>query len=195
MKASSPREHGLVAFLSFPEEIPDNLTCRLNDMQIEKGTVVSLNYILSDSTGEILEKSNFPVSYLHGGYHDEMFPKVEEELNHKEAGHRCLVVMEPEDAFGEYDSDLVRVEARSRFPEDVVVGMKFEGGEEESDNVRIYTVTDIAEDKVVVDGNHPLAGQSVRFECEVTDVRPATAEELAHGHAHGPHGHGHGHEH
>jgi FKBP-type peptidyl-prolyl cis-trans isomerase SlyD len=69
--------------------------------------------------------------------------------------------------------------------------MQFEGGEEGSDDALIYTVTDIADDKVVVDGNHPLAGITLRFDCTVTEVRPATAEELAHGHVHGAHGHEH----
>src|SRR5688500_4724765 len=164
-------------------------------MRIGKDTVVSLNYVLSDVTGQDLEEYPSPVSYLHGGYNDEMFPKVEEELDRREVGYTCSVVMEPENAFGEYDAELVRVESRDLFPDDVTVGMKFEGGVEESDEVMIYTVTDIADDKVVVDGNHPLAGQTVRFDCKVTDVRPATAEEVAHGHAHGPHGHAHGHEH
>jgi FKBP-type peptidyl-prolyl cis-trans isomerase SlyD len=106
-------------------------------------------------------------------------------------GYSCSVVMEPDNTFGEYDSELVRVESRELFPEDVTVGMQFEGGQEGSDDTLIYTVTDIAEDKVVVDGNHPLAGMTLRFDCTVTGVRPATTEELSHGHAHGPHGHGH----
>ena len=165
-------------------------------MRIEKDMVVSISYELSDLEGEILEKSTFPVSYLHGGYGDEMFAKVEEELEHKEIGHQCSVLLEPENAFGEYDAELVRVESRDLFPEDVSVGMKFEGREEESGEMLIYTVTDIADDKIAVDGNHPLAGKTVRFDCKVIEVRPATAEELAHGHVHGPHGHEHhGHHH
>jgi FKBP-type peptidyl-prolyl cis-trans isomerase SlyD len=116
---------------------------------------------------------------------------VEENLQSKEVGYSCSVLMEPENTFGEYDSDLVRVEPRSLFPDNVEVGMQFEGGEEGSDDALIYTVTDIAEDKVVVDGNHPLAGITLRFDCTVTEVRPATAEELAHGHVHGAHGHEH----
>ena len=92
----------------------------------------------------------------------------------KEVGYSCSVVMEPDNTFGEYDSELVRVEPRELFPEDVKVGMQFEGGQEGSDDTLIYTVTDIAEDKVVVDGNHPLAGMTLRFDCTVTGVRPAT---------------------
>ncbi|SFO04748.1 FKBP-type peptidyl-prolyl cis-trans isomerase [Nitrosospira briensis] len=159
-------------------------------MRIEKDTVVSLNYELSDLTGKVMEKPSEPVSYLHGGY-DGIFPIVEEKLHSQEVGYSCSVLMEPENTFGEYDSQLVRVEPRALFPDDVTVGMQFEGGEEGSDDAMIYTVTDIAEDKVVVDGNHPLAGVTLRFDCTVTEVRPATAEELSHGHVHGAHGHEH----
>ena len=160
-------------------------------MRIVKNTVVSLSYELSDSTGKILEKAGSPITYLHGGY-DGIFPMVEEALHNKEIGHICLVYMEPANTFGEYDSDLVRMEPRDAFPDDIVVGMQFEGDDEEdSDDVIIFTVTDIADDKVVVDGNHPLAGMTLRFDCTVTDVRSATAEELSHGHVHGAHGHEH----
>ncbi|SHL18306.1 FKBP-type peptidyl prolyl cis-trans isomerase /Apo-metallochaperone SlyD [Nitrosospira sp. Nsp11] len=159
-------------------------------MRIEKDSVVSLNYKLSDLAGKIMEEPDAPISYLHGGY-DGIFPMVEEELHSKEVGYSCSVLMEPENTFGEYDSDLVRVEPRDLFPDNVTVGMQFEGGEEGSDDAFIYTVTDIAEDKVVVDGNHPFAGVTLRFDCTVTAVRPATSEELAHGHVHGAHGHEH----
>ena len=157
-------------------------------MRIVKNTVVSLSYELSDSTGKILEKAGSPITYLHGGY-DGIFPMVEEALHNKEIGHICLVYMEPANTFGEYDSDLVRMEPRDAFPDDIVVGMQFEGGDEDdSDDVIIFTVTDIADDKVVVDGNHPLAGMTLRFNCTVTDVRSATAEEISHGHIHDAHG-------
>ena len=159
-------------------------------MLIEKDTVVSLHYELSDLAGKVMEKPSSPISYLHGGY-DGIFPMVEEELQSKEVGYSCSVFMEPENTFGEYDSQLVRLEPRDVFPDDIVVGMQFEGGEEDSDEILIFTITDIAEDKVVVDGNHPLAGMTLRFDCTVTAVRPATAEELSHGHVHGAHGHEH----
>ncbi|HET7060812.1 MAG TPA: peptidylprolyl isomerase [Nitrosospira sp.] len=161
-------------------------------MRIEKDTVVSLDYKLYDMMGKVVEESGEPVSYLHGGY-DAIFPAVEEQLNDKEVGYSCSVLMEPEDSFGEYDSELVRVESRELFPDNIAVGMQFEGTQEGSDDTLIYTVTDIAEDKVVVDGNHPLAGVGLRFDCTVTAVRPATPDEVSHGHAHGPDGHGHDH--
>ena len=159
-------------------------------MQIAQDTVVSISYELYDADGNLIEKTDEPVSYLHGGY-DGIFPLVEAALNGKKAGEDCRLSLAPEDAFGEYESDLVRVEPKALFPGNVAVGMQFEGGAEDSDDVLLYTVTDIADDKVVVDGNHPLAGQTLDFFCTVTEVRAATDDEIMHGHAHGPHGHHH----
>ena len=158
-------------------------------MQIAKNTVVSLTYKLTGTDGNLIEETEQPISYLHGGYQG-IFPGVEKALDGQQSGYRCDVKLEPEDAFGEYEAGLVRVEARNLFPPNVKVGMQFEGSAE-SGETRVYTVTDIADDKIVVDGNHPLAGQAVVFSCVVTDVRPASAEEVTHGHVHGPHGHHH----
>jgi len=145
--------------------------------------VVSINYVLLDSTGNAMEKTESPVSYLHGGF-DEIFPIVEETLQNKEIGYSCSILMSPEDHFGEYDSNLVRIEPRNTFPDNIKVGMQFEGEEENSRITLIYTITDITEDKVIVDGNHPLAGMTLHFDCTVTGVRPATEEEISHGHVH-----------
>jgi FKBP-type peptidyl-prolyl cis-trans isomerase SlyD len=159
-------------------------------LQIAKDTVVSLTYRLLAGDGNVIERTEQPISYLHGGYQG-IFPLVEAALAGKSAGDRCEVRLEPEDAFGDYEAGLVRVEARRLFPPNLKIGMQFEGSSDESGDTRIYTVTDIAEDKVVVDGNHPLAGQTVVFSCVVTEVRAASAEEIAHGHVHGAHGHAH----
>lgn len=159
-------------------------------MNVARNTVVSLTYELFDAQGKLIERSDEPVTYLHGGYMG-IFPRVEEALEGKQPGDRCTVRMEPEDAFGEYDAELVRVEERELFPAELKVGMRFEGRREGSQEATLFTVTDVAEDKVVVDGNHPLAGMALRFECHVTGVREATDEEVAHGHVHGPHGHHH----
>ncbi len=154
-------------------------------MKIAKDTVVSLNYELFDSAGELLEQVETPISYLHGGY-DGIFPLVEEALHGKSVGDKCSVTMEPDDAFGEYDHALVEVEARSSFPKDVAVGMQFEGGPEDADDddYLLFTVVEVTDEEVTVDGNHPLAGKTLTFNCTVTEVRPATAEELEHGHVH-----------
>ncbi len=161
-------------------------------MKVAKDTVVSVNYVLTDKEGTLLEKSSGPISYLHGGY-DGIFPLVEERLHGMDVGERCVVDMEPEDAFGEYDHDLVRVEPRNLFPPDVKVGMQFEGGAEGADDedYMLFTVVEISGEEVTVDGNHPLAGKALKFDCTVTGVRPATADEIHHGHVHGEGGHPH----
>ena len=159
-------------------------------MQVTKDTVVTLTYELLDADGELIESSDAPIAYLHGGY-DGIFPLVERALAGKTVGEQCRVRLEPEDAFGDYDAELVRLEPREKFPGNLEVGMRFEGRGEESGATVIYTVTDVAEDKVVVDGNHPLAGQTLQFSCTVTGVRAATEEELAHGHVHAEGSHQH----
>lgn len=161
-------------------------------MKIVKNTVVTVDYKLSDAQDNLIEESREPMVYLHGGYENTL-PKIEEALDGKEAGFKTTIQVEPEDAFGEYDAELVKVEPRNRLPNPLEVGMQFEGmpdGEEEEDSV-IFTVTDIADDKVVLDGNHPLAGMALRFTLAVTEVREATPEEIAHGHVHGAHGYHH----
>ena len=159
-------------------------------MQIAMNTVVSITYELSDVDGNILESTSEPVTYLHGGY-DNIFPKVEEELHGKTVGDTLTLALEPADAFGDYDEELVQIEPVSAFPTDKLeVGMQFEG-EDPTGDVVLYTITDIGDGKVVVDGNHPWAGERVNFRCSVTDVRAATQEEINHGHVHGPGGHHH----
>ena len=158
---------------------------KLAEMKIAKDTVVTLRYELFDSSGDLLEKIEAPISYLHGGY-DGIFPLVEEALHGKSVGDQISVTMQPEEAFGEYEHDLVEVEARSAFPKDVAVGMQFEGGPEDADDedTLLFTVIDVTDDEVTVDGNHPLAGKTLTFNCIVTGVRPASATELEHGHVH-----------
>jgi len=159
-------------------------------MQVDRNTVVSITFELLEPEGRMIEKAEAPIDYLHGGYGG-IFPLVEQALSGKAAGDTCRVRLEPEDAFGEYDAQLVHLEPRSKFPENVAVGMQFEGRGTETGNLLIYTVTDVAAEQVVVDGNHPLAGRALDFVCTVTAVRAATSEEMSHGHVHGDGGHHH----
>lgn len=160
-------------------------------MLIARNSVVTLNYRVIDSDGKLVDEGENPLVYLHGGYGG-IFDRIEEELQGKGAGDRLVVKLQPEDAFGEYDAELVNIESRKLFPEDIEVGMQFERGAEddESDDM-LFIITDITDDKVVVDGNHPLAGVALVFECTVAEVRAGTDEEVTHGHAHGPSGHHH----
>jgi FKBP-type peptidyl-prolyl cis-trans isomerase SlyD len=154
-------------------------------MPIDRGKVVTLAYELRDCDGEVLEGGHAEMAYLHGGFGG-IFPKVEEALEGKDVGHEVDITLEPEDAFGDYDAELLRVEPRARFPAEVEVGMQFEGVPGDDDEAaHIYTVTDVAADAVVVDGNHPYAGERLWFKCSVKGVRAATREELQHGHVHG----------
>jgi FKBP-type peptidyl-prolyl cis-trans isomerase SlyD len=161
-------------------------------LQITKDCVVTFSYKLFTLQGDVIEETELghSAAYLHGGYNG-IFPRVETAMEGKGVGDEVHVTLEPEDAFGDYDAELVRMEPAHLFPEDVRVGMQFEGATEDGSHQLIYTVTDLAEGKVVLDGNHPLAGQGLRVQCRVEDVRQATSEEIAHGHSHGEGGHEH----
>ena len=155
------------------------------NMQVVKNTVVTLDYNVTDPDGELVDAGKEPLVYLHGGY-DDIFPMIEEALQGKKIGESVVVKMQPDDAFGEYDADLIQIEPRKSFPKELQVGMQFEGLPEggDEDEVMIYRVTEVADDRVVLDGNHPLAGMALIFTCTVTAVRPASVEEIEHGHIH-----------
>jgi FKBP-type peptidyl-prolyl cis-trans isomerase SlyD len=159
-------------------------------MQIAKDTIVTLDYKVTDPDGNVIDEGARPLVYLHGGY-DGIFATLEEALHGKNTGDKLELKLQPEEAFGDYDESLLRVESLSMFPEGIEVGMQFERASEEGEDDMVYTITDIEGDKVVVDGNHPLAGTALVFSCTVSAVRPATAEEVTHGHAHGPDDHHH----
>jgi FKBP-type peptidyl-prolyl cis-trans isomerase SlyD len=149
-------------------------------LRISKNTVVSLDVVLADIWGSTIERSDEPLQYLHGGYGN-IFPAAEAALEGKSVKDRVEVRLEPEEAFGDYDENLLRVEERSRFPDALEVGMRFEGEPGGADEDRIFTVTDIAEDKVVLDANHPLAGMALKLSCTVVGVRAATESEIEKG--------------
>jgi len=158
-------------------------------MNIGKDTVVTIDYQLLDAQGTLIE-SEQGIAYLHGG-HGGVLPALERAMEGAAVGQTVRARLSPEDSFGDYDAERVRTEPRNAFPPDVQAGMQFAGTPEGSEEMTVYTVTNVTSDTVVVDGNHPLAGQTVEFAVTVREVRAATAEELDHGHAHGPGGHHH----
>ena len=157
-------------------------------MNVFANTVVTITFKLFDASNKLVDEAGEPVTYLHGG-HSGIFPKIEEALNFKKVGESISVTLEPADAFGDYDAEMVRVEPISNLPSDVTVGGHLVA-EQDGQEV-VWRVTDIADGKAVLDANHELAGQRLRFDCTVLDIRPATQEEIAHGHVHGAHGHHH----
>ena len=158
--------------------------------QIAINSVVTLNYTVRDTDGAVIDDGEHPLVYLHGGY-DGIFPVLEETLHAKKVGDVLQIKLLPEEAFGDYDEELILVEDAKLFPENIEVGMSFERVSEDGEEEVVYRVTDIADGKVVVDGNHPLAGVALVFDVTVAEVRPATTEEINHGHVHGAGGHHH----
>ncbi|OPH37985.1 FKBP-type peptidyl-prolyl cis-trans isomerase slyD [Moraxella lacunata] len=152
---------------------------------IANDTVVRFNYTLTNSDGDVLDKSNGePLAYLHG--HHNIIPGLEAQMKGKGAGDKFTVTVAPEDAYGEYLAEAVQEVPRANFQgvENIEVGMQFQSQTDDG-HVMLVTVKDVNDDVVVVDGNHPLAGVTLTFDVEVVDVREATADEIAHGHAHG----------
>ncbi len=169
---------------------------RLGDiMKVAKDLVVSLAYQVRTEDGVLVDESpaNAPLDYLHG--HGSLISGLEKALENHEAGDKFDVNIPANDAYGQYDDNLVQ-----RVPKDVFVGvdelqvgMRFLA---ETDQGPVpVEITEVGDDYVVVDGNHMLAGQNLSFNVEVIAIREATAEELAHGHVHGENGHDHGHDH
>lgn len=135
--------------------------------------MVSLQLEMHDAQGVQLAAVS-ELAYLHGGY-GQMLEAIEKALEGKGRGESLRVQLEPEQAFGEYDADLLRVEPLERYGEGVAVGMEIE------EDARRYTVTDVADGRVVLDANHPLAGMALRFSCVVLSIREATEEERKRG--------------
>jgi FKBP-type peptidyl-prolyl cis-trans isomerase SlyD len=145
-------------------------------MKITDGALVSLDVKMYDAQGELLEQSDVPLQYLHG--HEDIFPRIEEALTGKEIGAHLMLQLEPEDAFGDYDADLVMLARVDDLGGDVTVGLRVEATGPQGEDQCVFTITDIADGMAVLDGNHPLAGMALRFDIRVVGVRQATEQEL-----------------
>lgn len=158
-------------------------------MKIGKDTVVTMTYKVVDAQGKTLDQSQEPTAYLHGGY-DNTLPKIEEALDGQEVGFATTLKLAAVDAFGERDEGLLQTIPKSEFPPGVKVGGQLRGRAEDG-REHVFNVVKIKGDKVLLDGNHPWAGQALSFSLKVVEVRAASAEEVTHRHAHGAHGHHH----
>lgn len=160
-------------------------------MQISANKVVSIHYTLKNDAGEVLDSSSGrePLSYLQGG--GNIVPGLEKALEGKSTGEKVNVSVVPEEGYGPRHDGLMQEVPRDAFQgvEDIKPGMQFHA--QGPQGPLVVTVVEAGDDTVKVDGNHPLAGETLHFDVEVTDVREATDEEKEHGHVHGPGGHEH----
>ena len=160
-------------------------------MQIESQKVVTLNYTLTDDQGAVIDKSeDGSFVYIHGA--NSIIPGLENALSGKKAGDELSVSVAPEDAYGERSDGMLQQVPKSMFEDQsqVEVGMQFHAQSPKGETL-VVTVTEVSDDNVTIDGNHPLAGAQLNFDVKVVDVREATEEEVDHGHVHGPEGHHH----
>lgn len=159
-------------------------------MPITKDSVVTLRYKVSDvTTGQLIEAAKEPMAYLHGGYENTL-PKIEAALDGQDTGYQTTLTLAPADGFGERDEALVRTIPKSEFPPGVKVGGQLRGQLDDGSDA-VFTVVKIKGPQVLLDGNHPWAGKTLKFQLTVDGVRAATAEEIAHRHVHGAGGHHH----
>jgi len=157
--------------------------------QIESNKVVSLTYSILDEKGEILEQTDLPISYIHGG-HSDLFEKLERALTGKTIGDEVSVTLSPEEGFGQHNPDLTFTDDLENVPEELrYVGAELEAQNASGEPMR-FIISEIGDNQLTVDGNHPFAGKTVTFKVKVAEVRDATTEELSNGQPNNP-GHGH----
>jgi len=162
-------------------------------MTITKNSIATLHYTLKDDAGEVLDiaDDNNPFLYMHGV--GGMIPGLEKALENRAAGENVVVSVPPAEAYGERNPDLTQDVPREMFGEvdddDMKVGAQFQAQTDQG--VEIITVAAIEGDTIKIDGNHPMAGETLHFDVNILDIRDATDEEISHGHPHGPGGHQH----
>ena len=154
-------------------------------MKINDDCVVAFHYTLTNAAGEVLDSSSGrdPLTYLHGG--QGIIPGLERELVGMEVGDEQMVVVQPADGYGDINVELITHVPLAAFEgiEGLAEGMTLQAEGEAGEHTTIV-VQEIGEEQVLVDGNHPLAGETLHFDVSITAVRQATAEEIAHGHVH-----------
>jgi FKBP-type peptidyl-prolyl cis-trans isomerase SlyD len=161
-------------------------------MPLQPNQVVSIYFTLKDEEGEVIDSTSEgkPFSFLSG--YEQILPNLENEIGAMLIGSKRNVVLAPEDAYGEYQEEAVQMVKRSEFPPNAVIeeGQSYFTKSPEGEQVP-FMITQINGEDVTLDFNHPLAGETLTFDIELVNIRPATKEELDHGHAHGEGGHHH----
>lgn len=155
--------------------------------------VIGFHYTLRDEDGDVLDSSEGaePLFYIEG--QQQIIPGLERQLATLAVGDRRTIEVKAKDAYGELDPELVARVKRTQFPPDadLEIGERFMISDEE--DAPIFTIVEVDDDEVTIDGNHPMAGKDLFFEIEMVGIRDATEEEIEHGHAHGPDGAEHHH--
>ena len=156
--------------------------------KVSNGKVVAFSYELKNNKGETLEKSDQPLEYLHGN--NNIIPGLEKEMEGLAVGDQKDVTVKPSDGYGEYDKELRFEVPRKNFPAEIEIQAGMEFQTETENGPMIVTITEVKPDIIVVDGNHPLAGQQLHFDVTIQSIREATEQEMNHGHVHhGGHNH------
>ena len=162
-------------------------------MQISKHKIVVIDYTLKDDSGQVIDTSEGgePLAYLHGA--DNIIQGLENALDGKAIGDSISVSIPPAEAYGEHDETKIQAVPRELFDDagEVVIGAQYHAANPDGGDITI-TVTEVTDEHVIVDANHPLAGANLNFDVTIVEVRDASEEEIAHGHVHGPGGHHHG---
>ncbi len=161
-------------------------------MAIRQNKVVTMNYTLKDSEGNIIQTTGNgePFQFLSGN--QQILPKLEIEIENMIIGSKKNVKIIANEAYGEYSEQAVQQANKNNFPKDVdlQVGMEFVANSPEGHQMP-FVITNIKDEEVTIDFNHPLAGKDLEFDIELIDIRDATIDEMQHGHIHGPDGHHH----
>lgn len=151
--------------------------------QVKLNQVVGFTYVLKDSSGTILDESlQEPLEYLHG--YENIVPGLEAALEGLSVGDKTEAVVLPEDGYGIWEEQLIQPFPKDAFPDDLELKVGLELESETEEGAIILRVKEILEDEVLMDGNHPLAGETLHFSVTIKSIRPALPEEISHGHVH-----------
>lgn len=161
-------------------------------MSIGANKVVSVNYILSDDEGNLIQRTNVDEPFVYLSGNNQILPRLEQAIDSMIIGGKKNIELKSSDAYGDYDDNAVQHVKRQEFPEgtNLEEGMEFMANSPDGNPIP-FVIKEVSDDDITIDFNHPLAGKNLNFDIELIDVRDATKEELEHGHVHSAGGHHH----